>query len=135
LYTVDLNAKTSSSVFVKNNEFTVDNIHVDNTGTIYAVSPGLFHQNRWSLITIDPQNGTITSAIPIETGPLLKSTYGGAVYNSIKDGKILYKFVWPETDDAPMLASIDLKTGKLIHVTDVNLGVNAVNKLSAIKAV
>jgi len=133
LYTITASG-ISSWVQVANSKYTLSNLHVDQkTGIIYSVSHGLYGKNDWSIVVIDPQTGAVTLKSTIDYGKRWKTGNGGGVYNGLSDGYILHTFTWGITE-ATVLAVIEIETGKVAYVTDVNLGVNSEMKLSYVVA-
>jgi len=132
LYTVS----TCGTYWVKldNSKYTLSNLHVDpSTGIIYSVSHGLFGEKNWSIVVIDYMTGAVTLKSKINIGDEWVSVDGGGVYNGIRDGKILHTFQWIHTG-ATVVALIDIETGKALHFTDIDIGVDSDMKLSYVFA-
>jgi len=132
LYTIT--STGTSWVQVDNSKYTLSNLHVDQkTGIIYSISHGLYGKNDWSIVVIDPKTGAVTLKSTINYGNMWSTGYGGAVYNGIMDGYLLHTFTWIHTG-ATVLAVIEIETGVVVYVTDIDLGVNSEKKLSYVVA-
>jgi hypothetical protein len=72
-----------TSVSVDNSAYTLSCLTLDpSTGTIYSVSPGLFGETAWTLVTVDPVSGAVAAVGRISPPGTLQSWYGGGVYGA-----------------------------------------------------
>jgi len=136
LYSVSLTTTKSYVVPLDNSKFTLSNFHVNiNTGQLYSVSPGLFGASSWTLVTINPMTGAILPVAPIQNSDKWEFGFGGGVYNGLSaDGKTLTQtFTW-KTTGATAMTVIDVATGAILYLTDIDLGVNNEKRLTGIIA-
>jgi len=134
LYTVALSTGQVSAVQVDNSKYTLSNFHVDKTGTLYSVSPGLFGASSWTIVTINPKTGAVDPKVPVMSSAKWKFGYGGGVYNGISDdGTLVQTFTWDSTG-ATALVQLDLVSGKVLYLTDIDLGVNNEKRLVSLVA-
>lgn len=134
LYSFNLKTATVTSVQVSNTAFTVSNLHVDpQTGTIYSISPGLYSTLAWTIVVINPQTGAVTTKSAISNSSQWPRYYGGGVYNGLTGSEILHTF--KNNAGATTLTSIDINSGKILYMTDIDLGVNSRRQINSIIAV
>jgi len=135
MYTVSLNTATSTVVTVANNQYTLANFHVDPTGTLYSVSPGLFGKSDWTIVTINPTSGAVSPVASIPASSKWDFNFGGGIYNGMsKDGRtLLHTFVWHDTQ-ATALVLLEISSGKVLYLTDIDLGINMEQRLAGLVA-
>jgi len=136
LYTVNVNVGSTQTMKLDSTAFTLSNLYVHpQTGNIYSVSPGLFNQPNWAIVQIDPLTGGVTMRSKIQNSTMWERYYGGGVYNGISmNGQLIHTFKWTSTH-ATSLAVIDINTGNIVYLTDIDLGPNNVLKLNGVVAV
>lgn len=130
LFHVTLNGPSQSAtiqcVSLDVSAYTLASIHADPaTGTLYAVSPGLFMSDHaFSLITIDPSSGAVTPVSKFSAPGQFKFEYGGGLYgNPFHDGELAYLFTDPTTG-GKTVARVSLSTGALVRWYSLDLGIN-----------
>jgi len=137
LYVVSLSTGQATTITLDNSKYTLSNLHVDpKTGNLYSVSPGLFGKNNWTIVMIDPKTGSVTLKSTIDYGAEWSFGYGGGVYNGISDdgSTLLHTFKWMNTE-ATALGVLDIGTGKVLYLTDIDLGINNENVLNSLVAI
>jgi len=135
LYTFNLIFGTVHSVQVNNAAYTLSNFHVDpQTGNIYAVSPGLFNSVAWTIVQINPQTGAVTAKTSIANSSLWPLYYGGGVYKGLVGNQLFHTFKW-RTTGATALTVLDIPSGGILYMTDIDLGINNRRVINSIIAV
>jgi len=135
LFTVNLTDATVNAVKVDNTAYTLSNLHVDpQSGVIYSVSPGLYNKLDWTIVVVNPQTGAVTSKSSIPGSTIWGRYYGGGIYNGLSSNQIFHTFIW-ENSGATALTVLDIPTGGLLYLTDINLGINNRRSINSIIAI
>jgi hypothetical protein len=97
LFVFNLNTKTYTRVTVDNTKYTISSIHVNPADSgLYTVTPGLYgNDGPWSLVRINPSDGSITAGPTVAPKGQFINSYNGAVYGSgvTVDGEVCIAIV------------------------------------------
>lgn len=132
LYTVNVTAQTVTSSVLNGINFTLVSMHVvAGNPTLFALSPGEtpaspISQTSWSLVSIDPATGVVSSVAEAFPWGRYAPYYGGSVYGWNED--YLFLHVFRQASGADDLAVVDQK-GRPTLLTGLNRGVNGAVKL------
>lgn len=131
VFTVPLDAAakapaTMASAKQANAAFTLGSLALDvDTGAVLALSPGLFGNTTWTLVTVDPASGAVA---PVG-GPLaprdglFANWYGGAVAGGVRGG-VVYHLLRHAADGSLAVAAVDVTTGALAGAPTLINGAN-----------
>jgi hypothetical protein len=109
-----------------NAAFTLGSLSLDvDSGALLALSPGLFGNTSWTLVTVDPSTGAVA---PVGGGlaprdGLFASWYGGAVAGGVRGGR-LYHLLRHAADGSLAVAAVDVATGALAGAPTLINGAN-----------
>lgn len=84
-YTVDLHSGNLQVVHLNTKTWTFMSMFVYNGG-LYAVSPGRLGETKWSVVQIDPRDGSVTLVFAIAPEGLFESYYGGYIFGHPYNG-------------------------------------------------
>jgi len=134
LYSFNMTSHIFTSVLVDNSAYTLSNLYVDPiSGNIYSVSPGLFDKSDWAIVLVNPMTGAVGRVSSIVASFQFLPYYGGGIYNGLAGNELYHTFKWQNTG-ATALAAIEITTGGVLFLTDINLGINNRRTISSIIA-
>jgi len=138
IYTFDLSMMSTSGIVIDNSAYTISSIHVEPvSGTIYAISPGLYGQNNgFSIVTVDPKSGAVNE-VSNALGTNKFSNWGGSIYGrSIQSATPTIYYAhrfWSIMDGSESIGVLISQTGntnfQYIYDFPIQLGVNSQNRL------
>lgn len=86
---------------------------------LFAVSPGLFTNTSYTLVTVDPTSGSVTPKFSIANGKYVMF-YGGDVFGWNYKSRIL-QYALHDQNGNGAIASINVDNGQLSFLPVVNL--------------
>ncbi|XP_072016886.1 uncharacterized protein [Amphiura filiformis] len=125
IYTFDISKKNVTHMTELDvSEYTISAIQVyEKTGQLFAMSPGLYGRpySAWSLVEVNPNNGTINKVFDIVPEGTFEQYYGGTVINLDQKNGILYYVLRVADNDADVIVSIDVEQGHTAFSNLTNL--------------
>eukprot|EP00048_Salpingoeca_helianthica_P015086 m.224955 g.224955 ORF g.224955 m.224955 type:complete len:530 (-) comp16590_c0_seq1:123-1712(-) len=118
LFIFDIYGNTYRTIRPNVTRYTFSAFHVQSSGEIYALSPGLHKagagtSSAWWLVTLDPNTGAVAPVFEISTPGLFFQHYSQAVFNC-PDGIIFARLDMQDDDGLAVIATINI-AARTVH--------------------
>jgi len=120
-FSIQVDTLSYVSVQPDNSKYTIAGIHYDPvTDQLLALSPGLFGNDSWTLVVVDPAKGAVTAKFRV--APIGKFTgyYGGDVFGfDYETGYLQYAFYTTKDLSSGVIASINVDSGATSYTPNI----------------
>lgn len=125
LFTIPLDGSNYTVTKPDNSVYTIAAIHYDLiTGDLFSVSPGLWGKKDWTLVKVNPQDGTVTPVHAYNaTMNSFISAYSGEIFGFDVASRIIWRLFCSDTTFTYGSAvGINIETGELIFTKESSFG-------------